>query len=233
MFENMAHACDELVKKDLPIIFIDTCVYLNFLNSFYQPNLSDQYARACMELMHSHGRTCSMITCDVVQDEFYRNIEVVTENLRKEISKSHATINNILGFINEVHSSTLSIPKEELLHPRVTGLIKKTVFGFIGIGGIVPHSDEHLTKAMLRIMKSEAPSRRGKAEPGDCLIIATFLNLSNELRIRGFKKDIFFITYNKDDFGRAGALKPPLDEEFNSIQAQFSSDICHLAYLMR
>lgn len=226
----MEKACDSLINDNLPIVFLDTCVYLNLLNSFYQKNLPDNYVNACLDIMHLHKKNCYMLTCTKIVEEFDRNIDTVTDNLRKEIVKSHDTINNTVNFINHFHSSTLSIPSEQILSASVTGIMKKTAFGLLNIGGLIPHDGEHLKKAMERIMELRAPSRKGKAEPGDCLIIEVFFDLCHRLRQRGFTQKIAFITYNKDDFGTHGSLKEPLNHEFEQYGADFYSDINHLVH---
>jgi len=82
-------------------------------------------------------------------------------------------------------------------------------------------ADSHTLKGMNRVRKYLVPARRGKQEAKDCEIFEAFLDVGRSLRSKRFSGAICFVTANSDDYGKPTDPKPPLDTEFQGMNARY------------
>jgi len=75
----------------------------------------------------------------------------------------------------------------------------------------------HCAMGMQRSIKCLAPAKKGKSEPKDCVIFEAFLDISRRVRKLGYSKEIYFVTSNSNDYGKANNLF--VIDELNRIKA--------------
>lgn len=184
------------------------------------------------ELIKINGKSCWLVSCQNVNEEWIDNIDTVLSTMDKEIKKLDRSISSTINVTNLVLNANYSMP------PKFSGLsisskIKSLSESFLNSCRCIERTNDHTLKAMQRVRKLEAPARKGKLEPKDCEIVECFLELCQELRGAGFNEKIIFVTANKDDFGSYNDLKPPLDTQFSSNQALLINSVDHVLAIAR
>ncbi|MDT7085162.1 PIN domain-containing protein [Citrobacter europaeus] len=232
MYLSINKVKDELLKDEQPVFFFDTCSILDILNSIHLYGLSESYASNMLELIKINGKSCWLVSCQNVNEEWIDNIDAVLSTMEKEIKKLDRSISSTINVTNLVLNTNYSMP------PKFSGLsisskIKSLSESFLNSCRCIERTNDHTLKAMQRVRKLEAPARKGKLEPKDCEIVECFLELCQELRGAGFNEKIIFVTANKDDFGSHNDLKPPLDTQFSSHQALLINSVDHVLAIAR
>ncbi|MCX9044900.1 PIN domain-containing protein, partial [Citrobacter portucalensis] len=202
------------------------------LNSIHLYGLSESYASNMLELIKINGKSCWLVSCQNVNEEWIDNIDAVLSTMEKEIKKLDRSISSTINVTNLVLNTNYSMP------PKFSGLsisskIKSLSESFLNSCRCIERTNDHTLKAMQRVRKLEAPARKGKLEPKDCEIVECFLELCQELRGAGFNEKIIFVTANKDDFGSHNDLKSPLDTQFSSHQALLINSVDHVLAIAR
>ncbi|WP_407829343.1 PIN domain-containing protein [Shewanella algae] len=218
---------DKLMEREIPVLFFDTCSILDILNSIHLHGLSDSYAKDMLELIKSNENSCWLVSCENVNEEWNDNIGSVLSTMNKEIKRLERSISSTINMTNLVLNTKYSMPPK-FSDLNISDKIKSLAESFLKSCRSIERTNEHTVKAMHRVRKYEAPSRKGKNEPKDCEIIECFLDLCEELRNAGFKEKIIFVTANKDDFGTSKNLKPPLDIQFKSHNALLINNVEHV-----
>lgn len=217
----------QLATDNLPVVFVDTCCILDVVNSIHLKELPENYGILVNELLSINKTSINLITCDTVETEWNNNIKKVLSTLEQELIKTDRNISTSYNLLNKLLQSTYSIPAnlKELNVQTHIGNLSET---FLNQCIKLEHSNQHGSLAMSRMLKHIAPAKKGKSEPGDCLIIETFLDMCEQLRTSGFDKLIIFFTANKSDFGTHGKLISPLDAQFDAYGAILINHINHL-----
>ncbi len=227
MYSSTSSVKTELLKKELPVLFFDTCSILDILNSLHLNNLSESYASNMLDLIKLNRTSCWLVSCQNVYEEWNDNINSVLATMDKEVKKVDRNICSAINITNLVLNSTYSIPPK-ISTLNISGKVKALSESFLNSCLSIERTNDHTIKAMQRIRKLEAPARKGKLEPKDCEIVECFLELCHELRAGGFKDKIIFVTANKDDFGINSNLKAPLDMQFSHYNAELINSVEHV-----
>lgn len=227
MYRNVIDICNDILKQENPVLFIDTCSILNIINSLHMDSLSEKYAISALELCKLHGTDLWLTTSQNVREEWSDNIDAVIATMEKEISKVDRNISSMLSVSNIVLNASYALP------PKISSLniamhIRSLSENFLNTCLPLERKDDHTIRAMQRVRKNEAPARKGKPEPKDCEIVECFLDLGQQLRKAGFKQRLIFFTANKDDFGTNRELKIPLDTQFSVLNAELINNIDHI-----
>ncbi|EPC6137650.1 PIN domain-containing protein [Vibrio cholerae] len=229
MYLSVSDVKNTIINNQLPVFFFDTCSILDVLNSLHLNGLSESYAKNMISLIKSNGKTCWLVSCQNVNEEWSDNIETVLYTMNREIAKTDRNISSMFGVTNLVLNTSYPIP-QRISSLNISDKVKALSENFLKSCLPLERKDDHTLKAMQRVRKLEAPARKGKLEPKDCEIVECFLELCQELRDSGFGERVIFVTANKDDFGTPSNLKPPLDSQFSCHNAQLISSIdCILA----
>lgn len=227
MYLNVDNVKNAIIGNQLPVFFFDTCSILDVLNSLHLNGLSEFYVNNVIDLIKSNGKTCWLVSCQNVNEEWSDNIETVLYTMNKEIAKTDRNIRSMFGVTNLVLNTNYPLP-QKISSLNISDKVKSLSENFLKSCLSLERKDAHTLKAMQRVRKLEAPARKGKLEPKDCEIVECFLELCHELRDSGFDKRVVFVTANKDDFGTSSNLKPPLNSQFNCYSAQLISSIDYI-----
>ena len=93
---------------------------------------------------------------------------------------------------------------------------------------VMPTSDVERLRALERIDRGDAPSRRGKPEVWDCVIAETVLETVRTLRANGLNQTCVFLSSNVVDYRRPSTEGPhrardPLQGEFDALGIRYAS----------
>lgn len=100
---------------------------------------------------------------------------------------------------------------------------------------VLPESEEVGWRANSRIIEGRAPSQPNRRSEADCIILESFLVFAEECRIRGFpqEKPFFFISSNRHDFMRDGALHEDIAESFEPLGLAYAVSMSFALTILR
>lgn len=227
MYSSIDEVCNEIVQKQCPVIFIDTCSILDIVNSLHMSSLPEKYAIFALELSKLHGNKVWLVASENVAEELTDNIDTVITTMEKELVKADRNISAILLVINALLGASYSFP-QKISSLNIATHMRSLSEGFLRKCLLLKRTDAHTLLAMQRVRKNEAPAKKGKPEPKDCEIVECFLEMCSQLRGIGFNERLVFFTANKQDFGKSGEIRSPLDVQFSQINAELSNNIEHV-----
>lgn len=227
MCRSVSDICNDIIKQESPVLFIDTCAILNIINSVHMNSLSEKYAISAIELSRLHAANVWLTTSQNVKEEWSDNIDAVIAAMEREVSKVDRNISSMLLVANTLLNASYSRP-QKISSLNISTHIRSLSETFLNTCLSLERKDEHTIRAMQRVRKNEAPARKGKPEPKDCEIVECFLELGQQLRDSGFSQRLIFFTANQDDFGTNRELKQPLDTQFSALNAELISNIDHV-----
>jgi len=214
-------ARDAIVGSPAPILFIDTCIFLDIVRSPVRDNIdanSAQLAQTLCTYAQKTPREVWLVTSATVRAEWLENIPNVKLEVSREIRKlekrrrhflSSAAAANSVQYAYGISEGSLQL--EARLESISRALLDECL--------VIAPEDIHLIRAMQRIKQYRPPSRRGKSEPKDCEIFEVFLGLCGEFRTTGFHEKLLFASSNTTDY--AGDNAAGIEQELNEVNGKF------------
>lgn len=216
---------NSIYSKNKPIVFLDTCVFLDILRVPYRENLNisnlECYKRIKLKALSNE---IVLVTNDLVQEEFTNNFDSTYSELEKTSRKANDSLDRFLKSIN-----FFSIEEEinlELEIYKSDWLLNIESFSkdFLKQAIILPVQDTDRLKATNRVVLSKAPSRKGGSLK-DCIIFESLLSFCKALRDQDFDQLICFVTSNTKDFGDINDCK--VLESLNLLDIKFANQLHH------
>ncbi|MCP4111823.1 MAG: DUF4935 domain-containing protein [Desulfobacteraceae bacterium] len=165
----------------------------------------------------------SIVITTTVENEYNDHLNNICIELERYMLKLASSNEKMINTIESV-----GIKYEFNVHKmneiKLSDTLKQIADEIIASSYIIERDDECIKKAHTRIERYSAPSKRGKSESKDCVIVEHFLKTADELRKRGVQDKFVFITTNSNDYGTAPNLKPPLDIEFHNLQSAYCNN---------
>ena len=224
MHRKVPDICNDILQDSKVVLFVDTCVVLNIVNSLFSDELGATYAVDALTLLKAHGKRVWLTTSQNVTEEWNDNVDAVMGTLSTEISRVERNVAAMINVGNELlHASHPLPPALSRLGVQVP--IRSLSETFLRTCLSIERIHDYSIRAMDRVRKGVAPAGRGKQEAKDCEIVECFLHLGRELRNAGFKDRLLFFTANKKDFGTTSQVKPPLDCQFKQMGAELVTNI--------
>ena len=233
------HKLDDLVATILstprPIILIDACVHLDFLNKALDPQ-SPYGLKRILEMIDAG--TLYIVAPEVIPDEFARNIATVMDRANRALDRVFEEVEGIRAHLEAFAALDKNDMPPSYLTARTVArsvdIIAAKVQGLIDSSSVFELTPEIKLRAHERQLRGARPAKRGKDSSGDCSIHEGLLELARKLRSGGFKERIVFVSSNVDDFGGEDALQrrvlhPDLQLEFDPLKIEFFSNINHAA----
>jgi len=227
LFLSAEHISERICNSLAPILFFDTCIFLDILRSPYRDNIhvnAISSALSLIKMSEINPDNVCLLTNETVHTEWNDNISNVKRELEKEVIKLEytreklVTAANAILKIDHVHGQKLtSINLHNHLEVLSLNLLNHCL--------IAKQEDSHCAKGMQRSIKCLAPAKKGKSEPKDCVIFEAFLDISERVRKLGYSREIYFVTSNSNDYGKAN--NNFIVEELNNINAKLIDNLPH------
>ena len=208
-----------IYNSSVPILFIDTCIFLDILRSVFRDNIHVGAIESALNLMKlSESDPCKvwLLTNEMVLNEWNDNIANVEQELEKELRKQEHLRKNLVIAANVILKIDHTYG-QEMTSLNLHGHLKNLSHNLLRHCLLIKREDSHDVKGMLRVSRCLAPAKKGKPEPKDCVILEAFLDISEKVRALGHNGKIYFVTSNTNDYGKANA--PFIIEELNKINA--------------
>ena len=219
MFLSSEDISQRISNSSAPVLFIDTCIFLDILRSIFRDNIHVDAIAAALSLIkmsESDPTKVWLLTNETVHAEWGDNIVNVKQELKKEVKalerkreKLVIAANVILKIEHTYGQKMTSIN----LHGHLENLSRNLLSHCF----ITEQDYNHCAMGMQRSIKCLPPAKKGKSEPKDCVIFEAFLDVSEKVRKLGYRKEIYFVTSNSNDYGKAN--NPFIIEELKRIGA--------------
>lgn len=224
-----------ILSAPRPVLLLDTCVYLDFLNKALDPQ--SPYGLKKIVEMNDAGAVYT-VTPELISDEFSRNVTNVVDRANRALDRVIEEVEGIMAHLVAFAALDKSDKPPAYLTARTgtrsVDIVAGKVQKLIDSSSVFELTPEIKLRAHDRQLRAARPAKRGKDSSGDCSITEALLELAQKLRSGGFTGRIVFVSSNVDDFGGEDALKrrylhPDLQLEFDPLTIEFFSNINHAA----
>lgn len=214
-----------LVNSPAPVLFIDTCVFLDIVRAPVRNTINAESAKYAQALCTRSSKTPTslwLVTSETVQTEWHENITSVKKEVEQEIQRLELKRKHFISAAQAATGSQYQYGQSEIALKLVSQL-EATSQALLNTSLVVSPDDAHLINAMRRVKGYRPPAQRGKAEPKDCEIFELFLGLCKDSRAAGITDHFVFASSNTRDYGvsNGGGIQP----ELNSINARLVHDL--------
>jgi hypothetical protein len=225
VFIPTKEACDLIITHPAPVLFLDTCIFLDIIRTPHREEISSNNILSAISITNLSGRNSPrfwLITNETVHGEFEANIANVKTELMRDIKKQEEKREKFIRCVNATLGQEFQHGHRLMqlqLDNHLENLSKKIMQESLKLRV----EEMHSVKAMHRVRKCLAPARKGKQEAKDCEILEAFLDFSQQIRAEGINEKIFFITSNTDDYGKPENFL--IKEEFAQVNAMYVSNL--------
>jgi hypothetical protein len=228
---NLHSLVSTILSASRPILLLDTCVYLDFLNKAFEPQ--SPYGLKNILEMNDAG-TIYIVAPELIVEEFARNAPNVLDRANRALDRVFEEVEAIRAHLEAFAALDKSDKPPLYLTGRTVtrsvNIVAAKVQQLIDSITLFELTPESKLRAHDRQRKAARPARRGKDSLGDCSITEGLLELARKLRSDGFTERIVFVSSNVDDFGDEEAFKrrflhPALQIEFEPLHIEFFSNI--------
>jgi hypothetical protein len=218
-------ACSLLAASPAPVLFVDTCIFLDIVRAPIRELISAESAKFAQNLCaRSSGnpRSLWLVTSETAWTEWNENIAEVVNEVEREIRRIESKRKHFISAAQAISNCRYQYGQSEgaLNLPSASKISSKRLLDACLV--ISPDND-HLIKAMNRVKQYVPPARRGKSEAKDCEIFELFLGLCKNSRTAGSADQFVFASSNTKDYGtdNAGGIQA----ELNCVNAKYVSDL--------
>lgn len=219
MFLSSEDISKRISNSSAPVLFIDTCIFLDILRSTFRDNIHVDAIAAALSLIKMSEIDPAkvwLLTNETVHAEWGDNIINVKQELEKEVKSLERTREKLVIAANVI----LKIEHpygQKMTSINLQGHLENLSRNLLSHCLITEQDYNHCAMGMQRSIKCLPPAKKGKSEPKDCVIFEAFLDISEKVRKLGYRKEIYFVTSNSNDYGKAN--NPFITKELKSINA--------------
>jgi len=219
LFLSSEDISQRISNSSAPVLFIDTCIFLDILRSTFRDNIHVDAIAAALSLIkmsESDPTKVWLLTNETVHAEWGDNIVNVKQELEKEVKALERTREKLVIAANVILKIEHTYGQKMTsinLHGHLENLSRNLLSHCL----ITEQDYNHCAMGMQRSIKCLPPAKKGKSEPKDCVIFEAFLDVSEKVRKLGYRKEIYFVTSNSNDYRKAN--NPFIIEELKRIGA--------------
>lgn len=228
--DNYQKQLEFIVNANTPILFIDTCAYLDVLRMVHRDDMSFDDLDALYDLVQLITENKLLfITSEIVRDEFFSNHRTTLDELNakfkthkyfyEKMIKTKVRLSiNTAEYVSAINGDWITV-LDELCQKNIKNnsiIFEKT--------------DSDKTKAFDRVYAVKSPAKQGKDSLTDCLIFETLLRVVGNLRQLGFDKKVCFISSNTKDFGKVRNCF--VQDDLNKLNILFANHFSHAKSLL-
>ena len=229
MTSSLSHddLADRVKTAGNPILLLDTCTVLDIIRAPVRTEIGLHDIKAVHTLLaRATGQTpkVSLVITQKVVEEFNRNVNKVENESRNKIKEISNTYNGILSRMKVLSPSQTFPPTNDLLSYGFPELGRDITEKIMQASSILNDEiDTFLALAARRESGNRPPAMQRKKSLNDCIIIESYLCLTQKLFSDGFKQNMVFSTSNKYDYEqKQRGLHPDLQKEFDAVRLQYA-----------
>ena len=195
MFLSSEDISKRISNSSAPVLFIDTCIFLDILRSTFRDNIHVDAIAAALSLIKMSEIDPAkvwLLTNETVHAEWGDNIINVKQELEKEVKSLERTREKLVIAANVI----LKIEHpygQKMTSINLQGHLENLSRNLLSHCLITEQDYNHCAMGMQRSIKCLPPAKKGKSEPKDCVIFEAFLDISEKVRKLGYRKEIYFL----------------------------------------
>jgi hypothetical protein len=217
---TIADAVTTLVSNPRPVLFLDTCDFLDVVRSFEEgENTHAAVASHLLKTLNAEPDQVQLIITSLVRHEWGQNVEVSRKRAAAHLRETHERIERILACCEHVKIAATGPVTDFAQLSLVQGLIDLAE-ELMGRAIHLKQDDSCIERALSRVMEKRRPSHKGEIK--DSIHLEHYLEFSRQLSQARYPKPRLFVSGNKADFWDG----PPqvhgdLKNEFEAVGLQF------------
>jgi hypothetical protein len=221
---SIESVADQLIAKDLPVIFLDTCVLLDVIRAIKRRTRDwVASARELREAVSGTPARCVSVVSHLVRHEWEDNQQSVSAEASKHLSELQEQsicfhdVCGVLGIVPEFSPADYpGLAVAEELRELSRSLLDS---------GLELDADVACEgRAVARVIDKIPPANKGQ-QVKDCIILEQYLAVCRQLQIVGFEKKRVFCTSNTNDYFKAGQLHPELAIDLDGVGLRFTTNL--------
>jgi hypothetical protein len=221
---TIIEVADRLTAIDLPVLFLDTCIFLDIIRA-----IKRRYDH-CVEAASGLHRAltvapaqCSLVVSHLVRHEWAAHEhELVGEASRHlvEIEGQSAQFHDACAVLG----ISPGFPRANYAGHALADQLRDLSRDILDAGIEVESDNECSGRAINRVIHNVPPSKKG-GEAKDCTILEEYLAVCGILQAASFTEKLVFCTSNTKDYGGIGGLHPQLAADFAAVGLRFTSNL--------
>jgi hypothetical protein len=214
-------AAEVAVKRNAPVLCVDTCSLLDVLRGPLRPDGARTIAAAGAFLQAEQTGRLTLLMASSMRPEFARNEQSVKREVERHLQRVDDNIEVAAECLKECGSpiATVGLTSSSLLvqlDARYTALVDACE--------ILEDDADAKGRAMDRVVGQRRPSKLGTAL--DANIIEHYFAFGRELKQHGFSQAFVFVSSNTADYCEAkSTLHPDLSGEFQALSLVYASTL--------
>lgn len=214
-----------------PIVFLDTCALLDLVRAPFRAKNAGAAeliiiaARRFLVGASSAPPSVHLVIADKVDQEWKASINSVEDELMAHLSRMEHDIDRLdkcalaLG---------LAQPPLQRNGSLLTFSPRPLSNALLSAASVIEEEMQIKMAAFHRESRGIAPAKKGKGCLGDCIIVETVIQATEQLRSSAYLSPIVFLTSNTKDFTDTnGMLHPELAPRFSGLGIRFCTQWPH------
>lgn len=233
---TILNAVNSITTSTAPVLFLDTCAILDVIRTPKQESIQNAVISVTNEIFIKASREPKqvwIVATTMVINEFNEKLETVEDELVQHVKKVDRELEKLRITANSLFSSS-QIEPLKFQNLKIPDALRKIADNLLETSIIIARENDCKLRAGDRVIDGKRPSQKGKEEYKDCEIIEHYLEVSRQLRNRGFKEKCVFVSSNKKDFCEKNTtnIHPDLDTDFQEVGLEYVADIAWANYLI-
>jgi PIN domain len=201
-----------IVQANVPVVCLDTCSVLDVIRDPSRDTSQPHDAVAAMALLQAlqSGSGLVCLLADQVQIELGTHLQPVVAEAQRGLQKLRAHVSRVDGLVS-AFGATVSTDLSPWDHHVAKS--SNVVHQWIQASTVAPQSASVQSRAFSRVMRAQAPARKGKDSLQDCVVLETYLEAVDELRRNGLTSTVVFLSSNTNDYSESSTVKSQLHPE--------------------
>ncbi len=217
----------EVLNKRLPVVCIDTCVWLDFFRGRVESSVTRSNMRLMLQRM---GTNFIVAIPEQVKKEYIRNKSRASDEFVLALRRTGEAVDKFMDDFREV-CDPRQISLRGDFEQHILNRYVNCVDGAITNSIVYEIESLHYAQGALRSCACLAPAAKKQGRStADCVIVESFLSFVQELRSQGYKENAYFLTSNTADFSdpnRSEDVHADLKADFDRLM------ICYETKIMR
>lgn len=233
---TILNAVNSITASAAPVLFLDTCAILDVIITPKRESIQNAVVSVTNEIVFkgaTEPKQLWIVATTLVIDEFNEKLETVEDDLVQHVKKVDRDLENLRIAANSLFS-TPEIKPLKFGEMKIPHTLRKIADDLLETALLIARENDCKLRAGDRVADGKRPSQKGQEEYKDCEIIEHYLEVSRQLRNKGFKEKCVFVSSNKKDFREKNTTKvhPDLDSDFKEVGLQYAGDIAWANYLI-
>ncbi|WP_417742876.1 hypothetical protein [Salipiger sp.] len=222
-----------IAQANVPVLLPDTCILLDLLRSPRRENVDGNAMLAGKAIRDGvvQSEAIGCVVAEQVRNELNDNLPTVREETNTALRKLRDEIARIDKWSEALGQASQTQISHFLTRVPVAESVMTDILGV----AITHATTPDLTyRAIGRMTQKRTPAKLGKDSTKDCVVVETYLDVANNLRVLGHTAAIVFASSNTKEFvsNMTRALNTDIAAEFATLGIRYSRALHETRHLL-